>query len=143
MSRIVVGVDGSEGSQGALEWAAQEAQYRNAELHIVSAWLYPISMGYTVPVDAEPFEKSAQEIGEQAAAYVHKTWPEVQVRVEVREAQPALTLVEASTGADMLEVGTRGLGGFRGLLLGSVSQHCAHHARCPIVIVRPVETAHD
>ena len=138
MSRIVVGVDGSEHATGALDWAAREAQYRQDDLHIVSAWLYPNTMGYAIAVDMDQFAKTAQDIADLATARVHAMAPEVVVTTDVLEAQPALALVEASTGADLLVVGTRGMGGFRGLVVGSVSQHCVHHAHCPVVVVRPV-----
>jgi nucleotide-binding universal stress UspA family protein len=139
VSRIVVGVDGSDNAVDALDWAAREAQYRHEELRVVSAWIYPSTMGYAIAVDLEQFEKAAQDVADTAVARVRTTAPDVVVTADVCEGQPPLVLVAASAGADLLVVGTRGLGGFRGLVLGSVSQHCVHHAHCPVVVVRPSE----
>lgn len=135
--RIVVGVDGSSGSLQALEWAAHEARQRGTVLEILVAWTLPAASMYAFTPDVAGIAGAMQEIANQAAQRSAEVEPEVVVRTEVKEIPPAEALVDASQGAEMLVVGSRGYGGFRGLLLGSVSQHCAHHAHCPIVIVRP------
>ena len=143
--RIVVGVDGSDESVAALEWAAQEARSRGAVLTIVTAWQFPHSAylglpGAMIPDElGEDLEWGAKET--QADA-LHRALPSgagVPVETLVVEGPPASVLIDAASGADMLVVGSRGLGGFRELLLGSVSQQCAHHASCPVVIVRARE----
>jgi nucleotide-binding universal stress UspA family protein len=133
MSRIVVGVDGSEHSYRALAWAAQEAKLRGATLHLIHSWQFPPPMpdgvGGALHVD---FDGIAKEIIDEAKATLDH---DLLVDTEVANESAAHALIRASEGADMVVVGARGLGGFRGLLLGSVSQQVAHHARCPIVIV--------
>ena len=134
--RMVVGVDGSVGSRRALEWAADEARLRGASLHVIYAWHMP-ALGATLdPEELEAAaEKAAERIFERELAEVDTTGIEVDQRLEERHPVDAL-LVETEE-ADLLVVGTRGHGGFAGLLLGSVSQQVSHHARCPVVIVPP------
>jgi nucleotide-binding universal stress UspA family protein len=145
MTTIVVGVDGSEGSLQALRWAADEARLRKALLQVVLAWDYPASLfagaSFSVP-DLEilgDFGKLAEARLGQALQDASSALEGVEVERRVIEGAPALALIEAAKGADLLVVGTRGHGGFVGLLLGSVSQQCAHHAPCPIVIVPPAK----
>jgi nucleotide-binding universal stress UspA family protein len=132
---IVVGVDGSRGAGQALEFAVREAREKGATLRIVAAWHIP-TMAYgsaaAAPIDPEKFREGAEEAVRDAAARAEG----VEVETVVEEGQAAEVLTEAAEGADLLVVGSRGLGGFRGLLLGSVGQHCAHYATCPVVIVR-------
>jgi len=143
MRGIVVGVDGSEGSKRALEWAAQEARLRGAPLEIVFAWQPSAAVyagsGWTV-IDNELFEdllKNAQERLEHTCAAVAPALDGLEVESRVVEGPAAKTLMDAAAGAALLVVGTRGHGGFAGLLLGSVSAQCAHHSPCPVVIVPP------
>ncbi len=133
---IVVGVDGSEGSMSAVEWAVREAQGTGASVEVVSAWTYPATMAYSTLPPGD-FSEWAVDSAKRAVARAAEVDAGVPVKAAVYESPAALALVRASEAADLLVVGSRGLGGFRGLLLGSVSQHCAHHARCPVVIVRP------
>lgn len=137
---IVVGVDGSEDSDRALDWAINEARLRSARLRLVAAWHIPLTVysgpGYVPAVGSrESFEELAKEAADLAVKRVGDTG--VEADSVVREGQAAEVLLEESVGADMLVVGSRGHGGFTGLLLGSVSAQCAHHALCPLVIVRP------
>lgn len=141
MGDIVVGVDGSESSLSALEWAATEAKLRTARLRIVTAWHVPVvaygAPGF-VPV-APSLRESVREEAERVAEHAVERAGEAgieQVEHLVREGQAADVLTDAANGAGLLVVGSRGHGGFAALLLGSVSQQCAHHAPCPIVIVR-------
>ena len=144
MGRIVVGVDGSEAGTDALRWAVGEAEMRAASLQIVHAWQIPYaeSSGFTgisiVPADLE--ECARQEL-EGAVSDVDLTRLATPAEVVLVHRSPAIGLVEAAKGADLLVVGTRGRGGFAGLLLGSVSQQVAHHAPCPVVIVPHQTTA--
>lgn len=139
MSGIVVGVDGSDASIEALRFAMSEAQLRGVTVTAVSAWRVPAliyeSAWTATPVDVSVYPKMAEKT---LAASIEKAGAEVagvSVRPFIREGQPADVLCDVAADADLLVVGSRGLGGFRGLLLGSVSQQCAHHAPCPVVIL--------
>lgn len=148
MAKIVVGVDGSEGAIVALKWATAEARLRGASLAVVHAWTVPLVL--SSPSAAEPFgvpepARSVDDVrarlrqeGEKVVEASLQAVDAAGVAVdrEVVEGKAASVLLEATEEAELLVVGSRGLGGFAGLLLGSVSQQCAHHARCPVVIVR-------
>jgi nucleotide-binding universal stress UspA family protein len=144
--RVVVGVDGSETARKAVRWAAREAKLRGMKLELVSAWEIPIysyASRYGFPAISQEMMKSltARAEGHLAEALdeARAEAREVQIETIAVEGQPAKALVEVAKGADLLVVGSRGLGGFRELLLGSVSQQCAQHATCPVVIVRHLE----
>lgn len=139
MNTIVVGTDGSEGARGALEFAAHEAALRGARLRIVTAWGVP-SMAYAnafapTPDVAAVLRKNAHAVSRAALAEAERLEPDLQCDAEALEGQPGSVLVNESRDADLLVVGTRGHGGFASLLLGSVSDQCAQHAACPVVIV--------
>ena len=140
MERIVVGVDGSESAQEALRWAVAEARVRNATVEAVYAWHQPFATGYAEMGELyglEHFEKEAQEALDAAVDAVDASGiPAIERRLVTGGAANAL--VEEAKGASLLVVGSRGRGGFTGLLLGSVSQQAAHHATCPVVIIPPV-----
>ncbi|HZR12969.1 MAG TPA: universal stress protein [Acidimicrobiia bacterium] len=137
--RIVVGVDGSDGSVRALAWAAEEARLRGIGLLVVTCWTFPAlvaPMPFQPPIAGEMLEDGARTTLQDAVD--RALGPEDEhgdVLAEVCEGSASQRLVELSTDAEMLVVGSRGRGGFAGLLLGSVSQHVAEHARCPVVIV--------
>ncbi|HLI53683.1 MAG TPA: universal stress protein [Acidimicrobiales bacterium] len=136
---VVVGVDGSESSSAALRWAADEARLRGATLKVVEAWHIP-SVGYgayvAIPEGFEDWAKEAAASLEEQLAEVLGDEPGVTVVREVVEGPAAKVILDAAEGAELLVVGSRGRGGFSGLLLGSVSAHVAHHAPCPVTIVR-------
>lgn len=141
METIVVGVDGSEGSDAALDFAAAEATLRAARLRIVSVWEVPSAVygGGFAPLDASTFDafrERAQSVAEEAVARVGKLQPAVECEGRTLEGQPAAILLEQAADATLIVVGNRGLGGFASLLLGSVSQQVVHHASCPVVVVR-------
>jgi nucleotide-binding universal stress UspA family protein len=133
--RIVVGVDGSECGHAALSWAIADAARRGAPLVALAAWSW-----LDQPGEFEP-DLGAADIKSMADAAVARARDEVadgaNVDIEIRlvNDRPAHALIDASADAGTLVVGSRGLGGFRGLLLGSVSTKCAHHAHCPVVVV--------
>ncbi|MHB8060505.1 MAG: universal stress protein [Gaiellaceae bacterium] len=138
---IVVGVDGSECSRSALRFALEEAHIRRAKLRIVVVWHVPLaaySAGWAPPPPslAEDSETAANELLAEALETVKESGDSVEIEPVVREGQSAQILIEESAKAELLVIGSRGRGGFRDLLLGSVSQQCAHHARCPVTIVR-------
>ncbi len=136
-ARIVVGVDGSEGSQSALRWAARQAGFTGADLEAVITWEYPTFYGW---VPAYPDDLDLDLLAERALAgaldEVFGSDRPARLRTRVIEGHPGHVLVEASAGAELLVVGSRGYGGFADALLGSVSTYCVHHARVPITIVR-------
>lgn len=144
MRRIVVGVDGSEGSVQALMWAAREAGFRHLPLEVILVW-HPAATVYggvawSGGFSADFFDalrKEAEERLARACAAAGAALDGVEVERRVVEGSAAKTLVDAAAGAELLVVGTRGHGGFAGLLLGSVSTQCAHHAPCPLTIVPP------
>lgn len=139
MSTIVVGVDGSEGSVGALNFALEEARIRGANVKAVAAWHVPPAVygnGYVaVSIDPSDFETGARVALDKVLDGAKASASGVSVTPILREGQAADVLVEEAHDADLLVVGSRGLGGFKGLLLGSVSQQCVHHADCPVAIV--------
>jgi nucleotide-binding universal stress UspA family protein len=134
--RIVVGVDGSETAALALRWAAEEAKLRDASLDVVHAWTYPyLNETANVAVLNIDFEQDAVTL---LAGVVHDTLgddPGVTVEQIVVQDGAAHALATRAEGADLVVVGSRGRGGFAGLLLGSVSQQVAHHSPCPVVII--------
>ena len=135
--RIVVGVDGSVPSRAALGWAVRQARLTGAVVEAVIAWHYPGSYGYPVAlVDDADYKELAAKVVTDAIAEVAGPAGPVEIRPKVVEGNAAAALLAASAGAELLVVGSRGHGGFAEALLGSVSQHCVHHAPCPVVIIR-------
>jgi nucleotide-binding universal stress UspA family protein len=139
--RIVVGVDGSPSSKAALAWALRQAELTAASVEAVIAWHYPVmvsgvSFASIGALDATDYGGFAATVLSDAVNEVVDPDGPVKVSLTVREGNAAQVLLNASEGADLLVVGSRGHGGFTEALLGSVSQACVHHARCPVVIVR-------
>ena len=137
--RIVVGVDGSEHSIRALRWALEEASFRKARLQAVTVWhnTYTGDTGFGgfAPVDPAQLEEGARRGLEDALAQVSADASSCPVEPVVVEGGAAQALLATAKGADLLVVGNRGRGGFRGLLLGSVSSQCVQHASCPVVVI--------
>ncbi len=140
--RIVVGVDGSPSSRAALAWAVRQAELTGSSIDAVSAWHFPVMVGgyawapVSVLDEASDFGAiAAKSLTEAIGQTVAPDCP-VKISTSVQEGNAAEVLLAAADGADLLVVGSRGHAGFTGALLGSVSQHCAHHAPCPLVIVR-------
>jgi len=136
--RVVVGVDGSVGSERALRWAARQAELTGAALEIVIGWQYPAFFGWApAGPDEVDFAKIAGETLSAAVNDLFGAQPPGWVATRVIEGYPAQVLVDASAGADLLVVGSRGHGGFADMLLGSVSTFCVHHAHSPVTVIRP------
>jgi nucleotide-binding universal stress UspA family protein len=135
--RFVVGVDGSDTSTAALEWAAALASRIGASVEAVTTWQWPTVVGPAIafPIDYDP-AGDARGMLASLVDPVAVRYPGVSVTARIVEGHPAETLVAASRHADLLVVGSRGHGAFSGLLLGSVSQHCATHAVSPVLIYR-------
>jgi nucleotide-binding universal stress UspA family protein len=139
MSRIVVGIDSSTGSQRALRWAVEEAELRGAELDLVHAFPTPelvaIPAVVTLPSD-DDLKKAAEEVLEETLEAAGGAG-ELTVTRTVRAGGAAGVLCRAAEGADLMVVGARGLGGFRGLLMGSVTHQVVAHSPCPVVVIGP------
>lgn len=139
MSRIVVGIDASAGSLKALRWALEEAGLRGADLELVHSFPTPelvtLPAIVTLPSDEE-LRKAAEAVLEDALVEVGGSGG-VPVILTVRSGPAAGVLTEVAQGADLLVVGARGLGGFRGLLLGSVTHAVVAHSPCPVVVITP------
>lgn len=141
MGRIVVGNDGSAGAKAALLWAADEAKRRSDDLEVVTTWQPQVLLN-PYPYGPVPMPSDA-EIEDAARAMVEKVLSDAGIRsgegsgvtIRVLQGAPAPTLLDAAEDADLLVIGSRGYGSFRGMLLGSVSHHCVAHATCPTVIV--------
>ena len=139
--RIVAGVDGSPSSVSALRWAIRQAGLTGATVDAVITWHYPVSaggygwgpMGTGTAFD---FKENAEKVLAEAISAACGPGGSLPVHARVVEGNPAQVLLDASDGADLLVVGSRGHGGFTEALLGSVGQHCVHHARCPVVVIR-------
>jgi nucleotide-binding universal stress UspA family protein len=141
MGEIIVGVDGSEGSRAALRWAAGVAAATGAGLRAVGAWQYPASAATPAgPADLAGPDVMDERTCDQVRAVVREELRDDADHVAVEAgrgpAAPALLGAATRAGADMLVIGARGLGGFAGLLLGSVSQECVEHSPCPVVVLR-------
>jgi nucleotide-binding universal stress UspA family protein len=133
--RIVVGVDGSGHSLHALRWAAHFAAIFGARLDVVAAWEYPQSYGWAaIAPEWDPGQDMAKVLEDAVRAVFGDQRP-AGLQLQVREGGAAKVLLHACEGAVMLVVGSRGHGGFAGLLLGSVSANVAEHASCPVFIV--------
>jgi nucleotide-binding universal stress UspA family protein len=135
MGVIVVGIDSSKAAKAALRFALEEARLRQASLRAVHA-IDSFSSYPSLAVDVGAVRRAAEELLEDVTGEVDGERGDVEIEHRVLEGAPGGVLVEESRGAALLVVGSRGHGGFTGLLLGSVSQQCAHHAECPVVIVR-------
>ena len=132
---VLVGFDGSEHSLDALRWAGHYARAVGALLRPIIAWSIPANTDL-MSLPGEDFEKVAKADLDDAMQVARTEFPDVAIEPQVVYGSPASVLIDASKEANLLVLGTRGHGGFVGMLLGSVSQHCVHHAECPVVIVR-------
>jgi nucleotide-binding universal stress UspA family protein len=145
MAKIVVGIDGSPASEAALRWALEEAELRRLPITAIYAYEYPIVS--TTSQALHLLEKGFAEYRAAAERVLDEVLNEVAANASVQpesvvmEGPPAAALIEAAGEDDLLVVGSRGHGGFAGLMLGSVSEQCARHARSPVVIVRPKSQA--
>ena len=139
---IIVGIDGSADSVRALKWAAEYARLVDAPLVGLVAWQLEPVYGYMAMTNWETAESVEGEAREMLADVIRNTLGEdAQIEQRSVRGHAAQVLVEASHEAQLVVVGSRGHGGFAGMLLGSVSQHVVTHARCP-VIVMPHEDQH-
>jgi nucleotide-binding universal stress UspA family protein len=141
MSGIVVGIDGSHNASHALEWAMTEAAVRKAPLTVITVNSVPASYWTGAPVElpgdhdrVAEIRKTAEAAVAQCAEGLGAGRPE-SVTVNAMSGFPAKVLIDASSDADLIVVGTRGGGGFAPLVVGSVCNQVVHHAHCPVVVV--------
>jgi nucleotide-binding universal stress UspA family protein len=133
--RYVVGIDGSPQSNDALRHALRLASVTGAQVEAVTVWEYPVVFGPEwTPTDWSP-EANARQVLNQAVATVVGASVPPRLSLVLREGNAVQALVDQSTDADLLIVGSRGHGGFAGLLLGSVSSACAEHSHCPVLVI--------
>lgn len=134
--RIVVGVDGSPASIDAIKWAAAQAKLTGSTLVAVTAWTIPASYGVAFGgEDAVDWKQNAQQaLDEALAEALGDDAPPVDKIID--QGHPSYVVTEQSKNADLVVMGSRGHGGFAGMVLGSVSQHVVSHAHCPVVVIR-------
>jgi nucleotide-binding universal stress UspA family protein len=138
--RVVVGVDGSAESAAAMAWAGRYATAIGATVRAVMAWHFPGAVGGApigvapAPVSGEVERSKQAELDQAIAAGFGDT--DITIDRKVVYGHAAKVLIDESKDADLLVVGSRGYGGFSGMLLGSVSTHCVTHAACPVTVVR-------
>jgi nucleotide-binding universal stress UspA family protein len=135
--RVLVGVDGSTSSRAALRWALAEGGRRGASVAVLHAWDVPAIAGF--PYDSEVLDRAARELVDGMVDEATADAPGVEVERRVVAGGAAAGLLDAAPDATLIVVGRRGLGGFGRLLLGSVSDHVARHAPCPVVVMPPEE----
>ncbi len=135
--KIVVGIDGSPASITALRWAARYASMTGETVEVIVVWDWYRSPGWYTPILAglDP-EGDAQHVLEKSLIEIMSEWPHLSMTSQVVEGNPSPILTEASKGASLLVVGSRGHGEFAGMLLGSVSEYCVTHAHCPVLVIR-------
>lgn len=144
-TRIVVGVDGSQGSREALRWALRYAEQCGGRLTALVAWEpQPPAFAEAVPMppvisEEESKTRAERTLREAVDEVVESLGTSVRIRREAARGHPARVLLDWARHAELLVVGSRGRGGFAGALLGSVSLHCVRHAHCPVVVVRPTQ----
>jgi nucleotide-binding universal stress UspA family protein len=140
MSKIVVGIDSTQPSVAALDWAIKEAKLRKCSLDVVVSWDYPVMVA-AEPImvqtpDRELLINGARVTAEKIAATVGLADAGIEYTVHTPEGRPGEELCAMAADADLLVVGSHGSGALKELILGSVSSYCAHHSTCPVVLVR-------
>ena len=143
MSKIVVGVDGTEGARHAIRWALDYAKPADTVV-LLHSWEMPVAVQrMTDPtVDPDLVGAKATELVETELDDVGRPAPDgPTIEYDVREGAPVRQLIEAAEDADLIVIGSRGIGGFMGVLVGSVSEAVVHHAPCPVVVIPPAEAS--
>lgn len=133
---IVVGIDGSEESKNALQWAAKQAAKQNSTVHAVAVWHQPVQFDFQRFYNEGDLEKQAQKVMEEAVAQATQDAPECKVDTKIKRGHTPSVLLDESANAEMLVLGYRGRGGVSRVMLGSVVLHCVQHANCPVVVTR-------
>ncbi|MFG1947164.1 universal stress protein [Nonomuraea sp. NPDC048826] len=137
--RVVVGDDGSDGSSDAVAYAVEQARAWGVPLHVVYSWQMPVVPPYAAAYNvrlASACEAELRTAADRVARW-RERHPDVEIVGDQRSGHPAEALIQAGETADLVVVGSRGLGGFASALLGSVSHAVLHHMTCPVAVVRP------
>lgn len=137
---IVVGVDGSQVSVGALRWAAEHARRIGGSLLAVTGYEVPWTVFFAPTATEADYEKAAEEALDKALAEALGDEPGIPVEKRLLMARPAHALTEAAAQADLLVIGSHGRGELPGMHLGSVAGYCVHHAPCPVLVYRTAST---
>ena len=138
IARIVVGIDGSDTAGSALEWALEEGRLHHATVDVVHAWEVPYGAGQrfvAVAFDSAPLEDAARRTLDAAVESADTSGLPAPVTRTLAVGSAAASILQAAENADLVVIGSRGLGGFKGLVLGSVSYHVVHQATCPVVVL--------
>jgi nucleotide-binding universal stress UspA family protein len=146
IARIVVGIDGSETAFQAFQWAVDAGRLHQASVEVVHAWGFFLGVGEpfgAVMFDTAPLADAARRTLDAVVESVDTSGLPAPVTRTLSSESAAASILHAADGADLVVVGSRGLGGFKGLVLGSVSHHVAHHAMCPVVVVPPAVASHS
>jgi nucleotide-binding universal stress UspA family protein len=133
---IIVGVDGSDESEAALEWAVEDARRRNARVRVVTGFDFPWTSIIVPTFNEVDYEREAQALLDRTLETFRASHPDVELDSLLVPGRPAVALVEAARHADLLVVGGHGHGRLQGMHLGSVATYCVHHAPCPVVVHR-------
>jgi nucleotide-binding universal stress UspA family protein len=135
--RMVVGMDGSPHAQAALEWVATLAEATGQPVEVIATWEWPTGFGANLvaTADYDP-HADAEALVADAVRAARTRHPTVAFVPLVVRGRPSNVLVDASSGADLLALGSRGHGELSGVLIGSVTEHCVAHAHCPVLVVR-------
>lgn len=136
---IVVGIDGSDASEAALEWAVNDAERRNAKVLAVTAYDIPWTIMVTPTYTESDYARDAAAMQTRVMEKFETKYPNVQLETRLVQRRPALALTEAAAHADLLVVGSHGYGAMPGMHLGSVATYCVHHAPCPVLVHRTGE----
>ena len=143
IARVLVGIDGSEQALAAVRAAAADAARRDVPLHIIHAFIWSslhVNVGSVAPdLPGTGLRDQAEDLLAEAAAEAAKTAPQIRVSTHLIDGAATPVLLEESDPTTLLVLGDRGLGGFSGLIIGSVAVHAAAHARSPILVVRGAE----
>ncbi|MDO9590019.1 MAG: universal stress protein [Microcella sp.] len=133
---LVVGVDGSDASIGALDWAIERAKLLGADVHVVTAWELPFTSILSPTLTDEDYAAHAQRTLDESMSKMTADTTDVGVETHLVQRKPALALTEVSHGADLLVIGAQGHGEVPGMHLGTVATYCVHHAVCPVLVHR-------
>jgi nucleotide-binding universal stress UspA family protein len=137
---IVVGIDGSDLSKGALAWAAEHARHLGGEVLAVTGYEVPWTIFLAPTATEADYQEAARVVLEETVAEFRADHPDVPVRSSLVQARPAHALTEAAGSAQLLVVGSHGRGELPGMHLGSVAGFCVHHAPCPVLVFRGAHT---
>jgi nucleotide-binding universal stress UspA family protein len=133
---VVVGIDGSDASLAALEWAIGDARRRHAKVVAITAFDIPWTIAITPTYTETDYARDASEMQQRVLRKFHDAHPDLEIEARLVQRKPALALAEAAEEADLLVVGSHGYGALPGMHLGSVASYCVHHAPCPVVVHR-------